>query len=90
MSAWKTTNFSAQYRQAHGASQNAQAYLQELQNGSRPEEMQQAEHNLDEARATLANDKITLDRTQNLVDQGVLSRQALDDARAKLTLTSSG
>jgi HlyD family secretion protein len=75
--------FRAQYEQARGAAENAKAYLDELQNGSRPEEIQQAQHNLDEARATLADDKLTLDRTQNLFNQGVLSRQALDDATAK-------
>lgn len=75
--------FRAQYQQAHGAAENARAYLQQLQNGSRPEEIQQAQHNLDEARATLANDKISLDRTRGLTNQGVLSRQALDDATAK-------
>src|SRR5207249_86275 len=75
--------FRAQYEQASGAAQNARAYLQELQNGSRPEEIQQAQHNLDEARATLVNDRLTLDRTRNLVTQGVLSKQALDDATAK-------
>jgi len=75
--------FRAQYDQARGAAENARAYLEELQNGSRPEEIQQAQHNLDEARATLADDKLTLDRTHNLFDQGVLSKQALDDATAK-------
>ena len=75
--------FRAQYEQARGAAENARAYLEELQNGSRPEEIQQAQHNLDEARATLANDKITLDRTRGLVTEGVLSKQALDDATAK-------
>src|SRR5437879_13158307 len=75
--------FRAQYEQASGAAQNARAYLQELQNGSRPEEIQQAQHNLDEARATLVNDRLTLDRTRNLVTQGVLSKQALADATAK-------
>src|SRR5438552_314472 len=75
--------FRAQFEQAKGAADNARAYLQELQNGSRPEEIQQAQHNLDEVRATLANDKITLDLTSNLVTQGVLSKQALDDATAK-------
>jgi HlyD family secretion protein len=38
---------------------------------------------LNEARAIAANDKITLDRTKNLVAGGVLSQQALDDATAK-------
>jgi HlyD family secretion protein len=54
-----------------------------LQHGSRPEEVQQAQHNLDEARATLVNDKLTLDRTKELASGGVVSRQALDDATAK-------
>jgi HlyD family secretion protein len=75
--------FRAQVKQCQGAVENARAYLLELQNGSRPEEIQQAQHNLDEARATLVNDKITLDRTRDLVAQGVLSKQALDDATAK-------
>ena len=75
--------FRAQYVQAEGAVENAKAYLLELQNGSRPEEIQQAQHNLDEARATAVNDKITLDRTKQLFTGGVMSKQNLDDATAK-------
>src|SRR5579862_6726461 len=75
--------FRAAYDQAKGAVENARAYLEELQHGSRPEEIQQAQHNLDEARATSANDKLTLDRTKELAASGVLSRQQLDDATAK-------
>src|SRR5579859_1050191 len=75
--------FRANYDQARGALANARAYLEELQHGSRPEEIQQAQHNLDEARATLANDKLTLDRTKELATGGEVSRQALDDATAK-------
>jgi HlyD family secretion protein len=75
--------FRAQYDQARGAAESARAQLEQLQHGSRPEEIQQAEHNLSEARATAANDKINLDRTKNLFDEGVVSKQALDDAIAK-------
>ncbi|HXF15281.1 MAG TPA: efflux RND transporter periplasmic adaptor subunit [Terriglobales bacterium] len=75
--------FRAQYQQAHGAAESARAYLAELEHGSRPEEIAQSQHNLDEARATLANDKLTLDRTRDLFTQGVVARQALDDAQAK-------
>jgi HlyD family secretion protein len=75
--------FRAQYEQARGAADSARAQLEQLQHGSRPEEIQQAEHNLSEARATAANDKLTLDRTRRLVAQAVLSQQALDDATAK-------
>jgi HlyD family secretion protein len=62
--------FRASYDQAQGAVDNALAYLEELQHGSRPQEIQQAQHNLDEARATLANDKFTLDRTKELAADG--------------------
>jgi HlyD family secretion protein len=75
--------FRAAYEQAKGAVESARAYLEELEHGSRPEEILQAQHNLDEARATLANDKFTLDRTKELASGGVVSRQALDDATAK-------
>jgi HlyD family secretion protein len=75
--------FRAQYQQAHGAADSAQAYMQELEHGSRPEEIAQSQHNLDEARATFANDKINLDRARELYAQGVDSKQALDDATAK-------
>jgi HlyD family secretion protein len=75
--------FRAQYDQARGAAESARAQLEQLQHGSRPEEIQQTEHNLSEARATAANDKINLDRTKTLFEQGVVSKQALDDASAK-------
>jgi HlyD family secretion protein len=75
--------YRAQYEQARGVVESAKARLLEQQNGSRPEEIQQADHNLSEARATAMNDKINLDRTRDLVAQGVMSRQSLDDANAK-------
>ena len=75
--------FRAQYEQARGATETARAYLEELEHGSRPEEIQQAQHNLDEGRATAVNDKITLDRTRELFNEGVMSKQNLDDATAK-------
>lgn len=75
--------FRAQYEAARGAADSARAYLDELQNGSRPQEIQQAQHNLDEAQATLADDKLTLNRTQQLFRDGVVAKQALDDATAK-------
>src|SRR5580700_7376355 len=75
--------FRAASEQAKGAVDNARAYLDELQHGSRPEEIQQAQHNLDEARATLTNDKLTLDRTKQLASAGVVSKQLLDDTTGK-------
>src|SRR6202789_2904325 len=75
--------FQASYEQAKGALDNARAYFDELQHGSRPEEIQQAQHNLDEARATLVDDRLTLGRTKELSSAGVVSRQVMDDATAK-------
>jgi HlyD family secretion protein len=75
--------FRAMYVQARGAWESAKARLAEAEHGSRPEEIQQADHNLSEARATAANDKITLDRTRDLFSQGVVSKQNLDDAQAR-------
>lgn len=75
--------FRASYEQAKGSYENARAYLEELQHGSRPEEILEAQHNLDEARATLVDDRLTLDRTRQLASGGVVSRQSLDDATAK-------
>jgi len=75
--------YRAQYEQAKGAADSAHAYLEELEHGSRPQEIDQAQHNLDEAQATLVDDKATLDRTKSLWSQGVVSKQLLDDATAK-------
>src|ERR1700686_5449518 len=75
--------FRAQYEQARGAVESYKARPSQLENGSRPEEVQQADHNLSEARATAMNDKINLDRARDLFTQGVTSKQSLDDAGAK-------
>ena len=75
--------FRALYEQARGGYESTKARLAEMEHGSRPEEIQQSEHNLSEARATAANDKINVERMRNLFAQGVVSKQALDDATAR-------
>jgi HlyD family secretion protein len=75
--------YRAQLQQAQGQLQALEARLQELLNGSRPEEIAMARANLEEARADLANAKVNLDRTRKLVDEKVLSIQAYDDAKAR-------
>ena len=75
--------FQAQYQQARGAVDSAKARLMQMERGSRPEEIQQADHNLSEARAAAMNDKINLERARDLFAQGVVSKQSLDDAAAK-------
>ncbi|MBL8220916.1 MAG: efflux RND transporter periplasmic adaptor subunit [Bryobacterales bacterium] len=75
--------YRAQLQQAKGQLATLQARLEELQNGSRPEEIAVAKANWESAKADLVNAKVSLDRTSNLVKQGVFAKQNLDDAQAK-------
>jgi len=75
--------YQAQLEQAKGQFATLQAKLDEALHGSRPEEIAQAQANLDSAKADLENAKVTLDRTIGLVREGVSARQTLDDAQAR-------
>jgi HlyD family secretion protein len=75
--------YRAQVQQAKGSLANLEASLARAMNGSRPEEIAKAKADLDNARANDVNAKVTLDRTRKLVEEGVLSKQNLDDAQAK-------
>ena len=75
--------YRAQLAQQKGQSANLQAKLEELNNGSRPEEIEKARSDVNEAKADLANAKTSLERTRQLVKEGVLAKQTLDDAQAK-------
>src|SRR5271165_27386 len=75
--------YRAQLEQAAGQLKNLEARLAELMNGSRPEEVAKAKADVEQAKADVENSKVTLDRTKALVREGVMSKQALDDAQAK-------
>jgi HlyD family secretion protein len=75
--------YRAQVTQQQGQIANLRAKLAEQQNGSRPEETAKARADVEQAKADLENSKVSLDRTKQLVESGVLSKQALDDAQAK-------
>lgn len=75
--------YKAQVEQARGNLVNLQAQLDQLVNGSRPEEIAKAEADMANARAIEIDAKVTLDRTRQLVRDGVLARQNLDDAQSK-------
>ncbi len=62
---------------------NLQAKLDEAVNGSRPEEVAQAQANLDSSKADLADAKVTLDRTKELIRENLTPKQSLDDAQAR-------
>ena len=75
--------YRAQLDQTKGNLANLEAKLAELEHGSRPEEIAVSRANLEQAKADLVNAKVTVDRTRNLTSQGVMAKQALDDAQAK-------
>jgi HlyD family secretion protein len=75
--------YRAQLQQAQGQLGALEARLKEATAGSRPEEIAAAKANVEQAKADLANAEVTLTRTQQLVGEGVLSKQALDDAVAR-------
>ena len=75
--------YRAQLDQAKGNLVNLQARLAELEHGSRPEEIAQAQANLNSSKADLENARVSLERTRKLVSQAVMSQQNLDDAQAR-------
>jgi HlyD family secretion protein len=75
--------YRAQLQQAKGNLAALEARLQELLNGSRPEEIAVARANLEQGRADLANARVNLDRVKKLTDEKVMSIQAYDDAKAR-------
>jgi HlyD family secretion protein len=60
----------------------AKANLAKMQAGNRAEDIAQAEANVKEKEATLANAKITVDRAEQLWNRAVGTRKAFDDAEA--------
>ncbi len=75
--------YRAQVEQEQGQLANLQAKLAEDEHGSRPEEIQKARADVEQAKADLADAKTSLERTRQLVQEGVLAKQSLDDAQAK-------
>jgi HlyD family secretion protein len=75
--------YRAQLLQAKGNLLNLQARLTQLLNGSRPEEIEVSSANLKQAIADMDNAKFTFDRTASLAKDGVMAKQALDDAKGR-------
>jgi HlyD family secretion protein len=75
--------YRAQLVQAKGNLTALQARLAEMLAGSRPEEIARARAEVEQGKADQANAQVTLDRTKRLVEQGVQSNQAYDDAKAR-------
>jgi HlyD family secretion protein len=77
----ENTEYRAQVEQAKGNLANLQAKLLELEHGSRPQEVTQADANLVQAQADLTNSKISLDRNAALYHEGIISRADFDSAQ---------
>ena len=75
--------YQAQLMQAKGQLTSLEAKLAEAVNGSRPEEVAQALANVNTAQSDLDNARVTLDRNKNLLKDGVVAKQVVDDAQAR-------
>lgn len=76
--------YKAQLQQARGNLSNLEARLAELLNGSRPEEIGRAKADVEQAQAELSNARVNLQRIRQLVNEGVMAKQSLDDASARM------
>jgi HlyD family secretion protein len=77
------TEYRAQVTQQKGNLDNLEAKLAELEHGSRPDEIQRATADVAQAQADEADAAETLRRTKQLVRDGVMAKQTLDDSQAK-------
>lgn len=75
--------YRAQLQQARGQLAALQAKLEELERGSRPEEIEAARAQVAQARADLENARVQLERIRQLAAEKVMSKSALDDAQAR-------
>ena len=75
--------YRARVTEAQGALAMMKARLQQLENGSRPEEIAKANAELAQMQADLENARTTLNRTRMLVRDGIQSQQVLDDNEAR-------
>ncbi len=75
--------YQAQLEQAKGQLATLQAKLDEALHGSRPEEIAQALANLDSSKADLDDARVSLNRLKSELGEGLVARQAVDDAQAR-------
>lgn len=79
----ESDEYQAKVQEAVGQVNYLKAKLTELRNGSRPQEIAKANADMAEVQSEMENARVTLQRTRQLAEAQVLSRQALDDATAK-------
>ncbi len=81
--------YRAQLQQAKGQLAALEARLEELRNGSRPEEIKFARANLEREKADLANAKVNLERAERLLKDQVFSQQSYDDAKTRYDMQAA-
>ncbi|MFQ5738484.1 MAG: HlyD family secretion protein [Acidobacteriota bacterium] len=81
--------FRTQLEQAEAALASSRARLAELEAGSRPEEVQRGEAELRRSRADLENAELEYRRLESLLKTGVLSKQEVDNARARRDMAAA-
>jgi HlyD family secretion protein len=79
----ESDEYRAKVQEALGQVNYLKAKLTELRNGSRPQEIAKANADMAEVQSEMENARVTLQRTRQLAEAQVLSKQALDDATAK-------
>jgi len=81
--------FRAQRNQAEALRMAAETRLEELERGTRPQEIQRAEAELRRAKADLKFALLEFERFKSLNNKGVLSDQELDNARARFEMADA-
>ncbi len=75
--------YRAQYEEARSSYSAAETRLRELVRGSRPEEVDRAKADVEQAQAQLRVDEAYFKRVEGLVREGVFPAQNLDEARGR-------
>ena len=83
------SEFQAQWAQAKASLAVARANLSKLENGSRPQEIEEAQAAVEEAQTEFQNAGINLQRTRQLAAESVASRQQLDNDQAAYDVTKA-
>lgn len=79
----------AQILQANGAYSAAKAQLKKAQKGARPQQLQQAQELVTQAKEGYEYAKVSYDRIQTLFKEGAISQQKLDGAKAEYEVAKS-
>lgn len=87
--AGETRQVNAEISRARAAVSAARSRLAELQAGSRPQEIRQAQAAVDQAAAQARNAQLELNRAEQLYQEGAISRRQLDEARTAVQVAEA-